>query len=83
MIADLRGVKVELVCPRHHIDYLGLVQKGLHLVLRVGCYRLRAGADMPLEHLTRSQLLLFNVFLRVVKCDISNASPSLSNKLFK
>jgi hypothetical protein len=30
---DLRGVEVELVRTRHHIDYLSLVEQGLHLIL--------------------------------------------------
>ena len=34
-VANLRRVEVELVCPRHHINYLSLVEEGLHLILRV------------------------------------------------
>jgi hypothetical protein len=34
-VANLRRVEVELVCPRHHIDDLSLVEEGLHLILRV------------------------------------------------
>jgi len=31
--ADLLRVEIELVRTRHHIDYLGLVEQGLHLIL--------------------------------------------------
>lgn len=80
---DLRGVEVELVRTRHHIDYLSLVEQGLHLILRVRRYRLRTRTDMPLEYLARSQLLLFYVLLRIIESDISYTPSSLSNKLLK
>lgn len=38
---------------------------------------------MSLEYLTCSQLLLFNVLLRIVECDISYTPTSLSNKLLE